>query len=124
MPSGQNSTYSGLVEQVALDSVATFYSGVLEMPKSKTFSIHLSFVGTATSTAVLQRSNIPNADESGETDWVDDTVITLTGASGSAAKELVEVDNAGALKYRIKFVKASGAATDTVDVYLIKKDLY
>ena len=119
MPTGQktpapNSTHS----LVPLDNTVNGgiqYSKVIAMPFGKLLSIMLAFPAGLTTSAILQKTNIPNPVEDTDDDWVTETGVTFTGASGTAATELQELNDAGAFKYRVKFTTTVGA--DGVNVY-------
>ena len=99
----------------------TQYSAPLTMSKAEVFSVMLVFTGTPTTAATLWKTNYSNPDLATDADWIQDTTVTFTGASGSAAQELVEVSGAGAYFYRVRLVTSGGSGT--VDMVICRKDL-
>ncbi len=111
---------------------STVYSNVIELPLGSTFSMHLVWTETTAtyaSVVSLWASNKKNPGLADDTDWVEmtsdygfDGFPGLTaGALGTSGKDFVDVSNSGALQYRLKFVRSTGAADLVCSVG--KKDL-
>ena len=99
---------------VAVSGTDTFYSDLIAGGPAGLdgFSLHLVWTGTPTGTFTLWASDRPDASLTDDTDWVQFTTgITFTNPAGSASKGLYEVGNARSLKYRVKYVNASGTGT-------------
>lgn len=105
-------------EGEAVSSTNTYYSDRWSMLKGSIMSIHLiaeqtsALVGTWT----LCQSNKPNADPSSDTDWEQNTDVTFTAVSGDTS-QFLNIGNAGARWYRLKYVNTSG--TGTIDAYIL-----
>lgn len=120
--------------QVAEDLVndgtdTTVYTSAFSVGRGETWAVHLEWAeDTATfATAVtLWASCKPEPDESSDTDWVQMTTnhnwTGLPGGdpAGGSGKDLVDVGVSGALWYRFKFVRSTGAGT--IQAWLVRKD--
>lgn len=101
---------------------STVYSNPLFVPLGSVFSLHLVWTQTTAtyaSVVTLWASNKENASLADDTDWVEidaaggfDGFPGLTsGALGTSGKDFVDIADAGAVQYRLKFVRSGGAAT-------------
>lgn len=97
-------------------SNVTVYSEKFSMKRGSIWSLHVVWTGTPTSTVTLWQSNVEIPDESDDTDWVENTDLTMPAPAGSASKAFLNAGNAGARHYRLKVVTGSGSGTITAHV--------
>jgi len=96
---------------LAISGTSTYYSDAIMARDGQAVSFHLVWTGTPTGTFTLWYSNVPNADASSDTDWVQDTTYSPTNPAGSASKSFVTIGNLVANRVRLKYVNASGSGT-------------
>ena len=105
-------TPSGLIQP---SGVGTFY-GQAVGGSGEGQSIHLRWTGTIAGTLSLWYSNKREPDLTTDTDWVQDTSITLTNPAGAAGSTFMDTTNTSARLRRLKYVNASGAGTLTGEI--------
>lgn len=98
---------------VAVSSTTTYYSKMWSGGDSAAYSLQVAWTGTPTGTFTLQVSNVPNPDESTDTDWKTSTEVTVVNPAGSASSFLVSTTASPHMKKRLKYVNASGSGTIT-----------
>lgn len=116
------SSQGGYIQQLfdakAVSGTTTYYTDKFSMLKGSLFSLHMIATETQATlggTYTLWESNIPNADPTADTDWVQNTDVTFT-AVASGVTQLLTVGNAAARWYRVKYVNATGEGT--LDIWL------
>jgi hypothetical protein len=97
----------------AMASTNTIYSERFSLKQGSLFSLHLEWTedsASLTGTFTIWESNKPDPDPDSVTDWVQNTDITFTAVSG-AGSEFINVGNAAARFYMVRYVNATGAGT-------------
>lgn len=80
-------------------------------------AIQYDWTGDLATAVTLWASNHDDPTVADDTDWVDVSAdVTLTAPAGVAGKFMVQVGNANARWYRLKFVRSGGSGTLTVRV--------
>ena len=101
-------------ERITVDnsSNATKYSTPISQHGATGFSWHLLWTGSGVTTAVtIWASNKPKPSLADDTDWVQQTDITITGPTAqSSYKTSANVGNANFYWYRLKLVTSAGNA--------------
>ncbi len=96
-------------DNVAVSGTNTYYSKIFGGWDFVVWGLHFVWSGTPTGTFTLWKSNKTDPGLADDTDWVQDTSITLANPAGSASKAGNEVGNTAFRHYRIKYVNASGS---------------
>lgn len=91
----------------------TQYSRPLKCGVGSKASFHLEWTGTPTTAVTFwttnKRSNERN--DAVDTDWVQETTVTVTGPAGSAGKLMVHISDLACELIRTKLVTSGGAGT-------------
>lgn len=106
---GQAGYSSKIFDDGAMSATNTIYSERFSAKKGSLFSLHFEWAGTAPSgTLTLWQSNKPDPDPDSVTDWVQNSDVTFTSPAGSDSSFFLNVGNAAAEHYMVRYVNASG----------------
>lgn len=103
---------------------ATKYTTKLAYKNHSGISWHIVATGSSLTSAItFWASNLPNPSVSDDTDWVQQTDITLTGpTTASSFKGMAVVGNCNAQWYRVKIVTSNGTGAATVYAHTGKQE--
>lgn len=94
-----------------MTGTSTIYSERISCKQGSMLSLHISNTetsATVTGTITLWQSNKPDPDPDSVTDWIQNTDVTFTAVSG-AGSEFINIGNAAARFYMVRYVNATGA---------------
>lgn len=115
---GQNSG------SLALDGTdTTQYTLPIVLTDVDALAIHIVYTSTSAlnASATLQQTCIKDPVLTDDTNWIDDTDVTFSGATGSSTQEIVNIGNVGAGLIRVKLARSSGTGSAVVYWALKKK---
>lgn len=102
--------FDKIFDDGAMASTNTIYSKRFSMKMGSLFGLHFEWAGTSPSgTLTLWQSNKPDPAVDSVTDWVQNTDVTFTSPAGSDSKSFLNVGNAAARWYMVRYVNASGS---------------
>ena len=94
----------------ATTSTTAYRSNRISMLKGSLLSLQLEMTGTVTGTFTLWQSNMPDADPTSDADWVENTDVTFTAVS-NATDQFINIGNAAARWYMVKYTNATGTGS-------------
>jgi len=106
------------IDSQAITSGATAYSQPLRIGHSDKLSLHLAWTiaSAAAVTTTVWSSNKNSPTTADDTDWVQETAITVAGPTSATGKSMTHISNVNSRFLRLKFVSTSGTVGD-VDGY-------